>query len=525
MKKTQFFVSATFSLFLLTSSLISCVSTKNLAEGEELVEYKKTDYKIENKNNLTQTELREDCDMLKYIIYNVYAGIDEATSLGFDLDATIEEIYNKTLEKKNAFNELYPTSEFSSIITTTMAKNLTNSDQHVYIAGNVKDSVCLFYSNIYFEKKDGKYYVYKSDNEKILIGDEYTGSENNLYPIINTDEEVDKNEIIYRYAVMTKKKIKSSPLSVNGSPINVSVKTDTPIPVQYSWTGVCSTDSTLYMSLGDCSMVYGLTNQTDEFSYSWDKFIKEIAKQADGKSNIIFDLRSNPGGYKQFPAKILASAYYYKHIEDENFYNNIVAKLINDTSIDCTLLVSPFIMQTYKECYTDYFSNEYERFTPEVKEFFETYWKKMKSIPIRKHISLKQYACDFEEYPEPDFKGNVYLLINQGSASAAEFGTEMTFLLRDKGINVTVVGENSWGGVKYAGMFGYYLPHSGLYVRLGNDYGESPFLQSIPNWKGEGFGFYPDYWATNNIILQTLVNLTGDDELSETLQDLGKRQY
>lgn len=524
MKKAfPLFVSRFITILLLSSSFISCVSTKNLSEGEELVEYKKIDYKIERKTNLTKDELREDCDMLKYIIYNVYAGIDEAISLGLDLDATIEEIYNKTLQKKNTFNDLYPTSEFSSIITTTMTNNLSNSDQHLYIAGNVKDSVCLFYSNIYFEKKDDKYIVYKSDDEKILVGDEYTGSENNLYPIINIDDS--SKDIIYRYAVMTKKRIKSSPLSINGQPINVPVKVDTPIPTQNSWTGVCSTNSTLYISLGDCTMVHGITDKNDTFSYTWDKFIKEIANQAEGKSNIIFDLRSNPGGYKQFPAKILASAYYFKHINDENFYKNMVAKLINDTSVGCTQLISPFIMQEYKSFYKDYVSNDFDRLKPEVQDFYNTYWKKMKFNPIRKHISLEQYACEFEDYPEPDFKGNIYLLINQNSASAAEFGTEMTFLLRDKGIKTTIVGENSWGGVKYAGMFGFYLPNSGLYVRSGNDFGESPFLQSIPNWKGEGFGFYPDYWATNDIILQTLINLIDDEQLSETLKDLGKRQY
>ena len=100
----------------------------------------------------------------------------------------------------------------------------------------------------------------------------------------------------------------------------------------------------------------------------------------------------------------------------------------------------------------------------------------------------------------------------------------MAYLLKEKGVNVTLVGENTWGGIKYAGMFTFHLPHSGLYTYTGIEFGEAPTLQSIPNWKGEGMGFFPDYWATNDTILATLVELTNDEQLKETLKDLGKKQ-
>ena len=71
---------------------------------------------------LTQQELREDCDMLKYILYTCYAGIDEAISLGFDLDATIEEIYNKAWDSRQIHSGLVERGVLSNVITTTMAK-------------------------------------------------------------------------------------------------------------------------------------------------------------------------------------------------------------------------------------------------------------------------------------------------------------------------------------------------------------------------------------------------------------------
>ena len=502
-------------LVLLCLLFVSCASTK--VEGEELVEYKNVNYTIKDKILLTQQELREDCDMLKYILYTCYAGIDEAISLGFDLDGTVEEIYNKAWDSRQIHSGLVERGVLSNVITTTIAKKLPNTDQHIYLAGNIKDSVVLYYSNIFFSKKDDKYFVNKSDIEKISVGDEYSGPENNLYKIITDDG------VIYRFAVMTKKAIKSAIISINGENINIPVKEDKIIQSQGNWTGVQSTEKTLYMSLGDCTMAYGISNVNDTLSYSWDKFIAKIQEQAKGKSNIIFDLRSNPGGYMQYPAKMLTAAYYYDH-SDKDFTNNITAKLLNEVSKDCIKLVSPFVMQREKEWYTKNYKNDFEQFTPETKDFMKKSWRTMQFRPIRKHVKMMDYACTLDELPEPDFKGNIYVLINRNSGSAAEFGTEMTYLLQEKGINVTLVGENTWGGVKYAGMLGNYLPNSGLYTYTGLYYGEAPALQSIPNWKGEGMGFFPDYWATNDTILSTLIDLTGDTQLKETLKDLDKRQ-
>ena len=512
-KYSPFF--AIISLLLFCSLFFSCASTK--VEGEELVEYKNVNYSVKNKVLITQQELREDCDMLKYIIYTCYAGIDEAIQMGFDLDGTIEEIYNKAWDSRQLHSGLVERSVLSNVITTTMAKKLPNTDQHIYLTGNLKDSVCLYYSNIYFEKQDGKYIVSKSDVDTIKAGDEYTGTENNIYNFITEDGES------YRFGVMTKLNIKSAVISINGEKISVPAKTEKIIPSQNYWTGVQSTKNTLYMSLGDCSMAYGISDVNDNFSYAWDNFIKKIAEQAKGKSNLIFDLRSNPGGYMQFPAKMLTTAYYYNHT-DKDFAANITAKLLNEVSKDCTRLISPFVMQREKQWYTKNYKNDFEQFTPESKDYYKKYWRTMQFRPIRKHIKMMDYASSFDELPEPDFKGNVYVLINRGSGSAAEFGTEMTYLLKEKGINVTLVGENTWGGIKYGGMLGNYLPNSGLYTNTGIYFGEAPALQAIPNWKGEGMGFFPDYWATNDTILSTLVELTGDVQLKETLKDLGKKQ-
>ena len=491
----------------------SCASTQ-IAEGEELVEYKNVHYSVYNKTQLTEQELREDCDMLKYVLYNTYAGIDEAISLGFDLDATIEEIYQETLKKKEL--GYYKAGDFQATAARIMSKNLTNSDQHLTISGySIKDPLLLFYSKIYFEKNGEKYFVKKSEDENIKEGMEFTGPEKNLFEILSDDG------ILYRYGVLTSKKLKTALLSVNNETYTVKVENEKSIFTKSSWTGLKETKETLYMSLGDCDQVFGITDSSALSTSYWDKYLNNIAKAAQGKKNIIFDLRSNPGGYFQFPAKMISAAYYNQHM-DSDYQNNMQSLFINKICNNCTMLVSPFTMQSEKEWLEKSLKDQFSLYKPEVVEYFKDYWKHMKYNPIRKHIPLDYFETSFEDFPEPDFKGNVYVLINRGTASAAEFGTGMTYLLQDKGINVHIIGENSWGGIKYGGMWSNSMPNSGLWVRAGIYFGESPIVQNNPNWHGEGNGWFPDYWATNDTILNTLENLTEDTEIKTILAGLGK---
>ena len=138
--------------------LLSCATTKNLEPGEELVEYKNMDYKSLDKSELTQKELREDCDMLKYLLYNSYAGIDEAIENGFDLDGAIEEIYSKSLTKINIGT--CSRSDFSNCIYQVLSKELNNNDLHLSIGGSsLKEAYSIYYTNIYFEKKGDSYFV------------------------------------------------------------------------------------------------------------------------------------------------------------------------------------------------------------------------------------------------------------------------------------------------------------------------------------------------------------------------------
>lgn len=498
---------------------ISC-ATSRLEPGEELVEFKKLDYEVNVKKTLTKEELRQDCDMLCYILYNTYAGIDEAIENGMDLQATVEEIYNKMLKKKIPGSDSYDATEFANLTRQTISKAMKVDDQHIGIGGSLKDSVRVYYSKVYFEKtvegENVQFRVKKSEEDKVKEGQIFTGIEANLFETICEDE------ILYRYGVLTNKKIKSANISVDGETFLISVKDDKQLYQKQAWNGLKETSQTMYMSLSDCYNINGLTDNNELTEDFLEKDLLKIAKAAQNKKNIIFDLRSNTGGYKEFPAKMLAAAYYNKHTESD-FRRQIEALMLNEINQNTLYLISPFTMQSRQKVYKDFWKNQFDRLTDDTKKFYKDYWRKMEYKPVRKFIEQQDYyQCNITEFPEPDFQGTVYILINSYTASAAELGTAIAFMLENKGINVKIVGENSSGAVKYVSLWGYNLPNSGIYMYMPSQIGLAPIFDEIPQFMGEGKGFYPDYWTTNENILDTLFYCTGDKELAEVLKGLDK---
>lgn len=509
MKKSPLLLAAALSIIS-----FSCATTK-LQPGEELVEFK---WKSNSafKKQITQKELREDCDMLNYILYTCYAGIDEAIESGLDLNAKTDEIYENMLKKKIVGSDLYDSKDFSMLVRETISKGMKLSDQHIGIDGSLKDSVTLYYSSVYLEKKsDSSYIVKKSETEKVQPGQVFTGIQSNLFECISD------GTILYRYGVLTNKKISSANISIAGETFQIPVKADKPIYQKSAWNGLKETNDTLYMSLSDCFNLNGLTDNNTRTEEILEKDLLKIAKAAKNKKNIIYDLRSNTGGYKEFPAKMLAAAYYNQH-DDVDFRKQIEALMLNNINENTLNLVSPFTMQNRQNIYKNFWKNQFARLSKENQKMYKDYWSSMQTRPIRKFIDAKDYQCELDDFPEPDFKGTVYVLLNSRTISAAELGTAMAFMLQDKGIDVKLVGENSCGGVKYVSLWDYYLPNSGIYLYIPAQVGLAPIFDQIPQFKGEGKGFYPDYWASSENLLDTLIYCTGDNELKTTLKGLDK---
>ena len=89
----------------------------------------------------------------------------------------------------------------------------------------------------------------------------------------------------------------------------------------------------------------------------------------------------------------------------------------------------------------------------------------------------------------------------------------------DEDAQVYVIGENTNGCISYGDVNSYCLPESKVNVNIPiSDF--TNILKRFPSWHGEGYGFYPDYWCTSENLLETLVVLSGDDELKFALHGI-----
>ena len=126
--------------------------------------------------------------------------------------------------------------------------------------------------------------------------------------------------------------------------------------------------------------------------------------------------------------------------------------------------------------------------------------------------------CSVLEFPQKAnrcfYDGRIVILIDRNTMSASE---EAVFLAKkavgaDK---VFVVGENSGGCFEYVDILDYALPNSGIYLHLADK--KITSLSENPQWHGEGFGIYPDYWAIGTDLNDTIFMITQDEELKEKL--------
>lgn len=508
--KKSFLISA-----LLCSLFISCSSSPKIElEGERAV-YRDISYTPKMLRKLTEKQVLEDIEYLKYIFPNLYAGYDEAVELGFNLEQICQDVTEAVIKEKEVDGTISRNS-FGTILWQKFSAGFPLPDQHIMVWNSLKRHYSLFYSEVYFEKTEDGYLVKKSGVEEIKTGGKFTGNENNLFKMLAD------GQILYRFGIISNANVKTANLSVDNKDFFVRVETEESIESRQYWYNLKETERTLYFSLSDCEDVYGLNNEAKYIQKYFDEYLEKISRASEkNKTNLIFDLRSNTGGRYEFPAKILAAVLYPEHTkEEQEQIANLFSIKINE---NCKQLISPVTLQKKKELYNGEYKNHFEKTSKRNQEFLNAYWKSMKNNPVRTYIDSVQYDSEYSEFPETDFKGNLYILINRKTASASELGIGMAYLLKDMGINIQLIGEMSSGCVKYVSCGSIGLPNSGVYIYAGTVAGLSPIF-NVPNFKGESKGFYPDYWATNENILENLIYCTGDNDLKEVLTGLEKSQ-
>ena len=520
-KKVHTEASAFFAAVVLVCLILSgCASTKvpQCFSEQPVVQvpYKNVifDYDAAGKTKITEKEMEEDLEIIRYLLQYGYCGYQEAVSKGFDLDKVINDIRERSLAEKD-FEGKVNSNTFNYICSLVMAENLPLNDTHLGFSGRSvvsKRSIC--YTNIFFEKKGDEYFVCKSDVPEITEGMKYTGNVENLFVYFEQEKK------LYRFAAITKKAVKTVSISLDGEKYYSKI-----IEKKYPATisakgGVRVTDKSLYCSMADCTFNYGNKTYGKAGAKSYEKLLAKAKENAHDKANIIFDLRTNSGGRYEYCAGLLTSVFFPKAGDLTNDYKELFEKNFSDNTFD---VISPVTMQLWD--YGKSISPEfYEKF------YSEAYRNKKDS----KSSAMKKYPCwylepvDFSylqisEFPQSWFKGDVYVLMDMYTASAAEYFIAMLYELENPNIRIHLIGENSHGAVNYVEVSDFVIPNSNGWIHLPQTYCESKVFKENPNFAGESLGWTPELWTTNDNLLNSLIQITGDKDLEKALDGLNKK--
>lgn len=451
----------------------------------------------------TKSEVKEDCKYLKKVITEAYVNYDELVERGFDVDYLIKNIgeeYSDTFGYENpldiaGFGEIIAYNITDYFLALDFYDNHLSFKFDKYNNSFYRQKYC-YYSNIYFEKKDNNYYVKKSDDDTIKTGSCYTGDLDLLRPVICS------NEVLYRYIVL------------DYYNANITIDLDNKeIPCKAKISDVYNVDNhdaieyfetanTVYIGLKDC---YLNINKQDMEKYhetrnKFDKIVFMIQK-SDVNKNVVLDLRGNRGGYAESIYYLLCPIFYRQKLDYRSDFLDIV-KIATEGqySIRSTEINKAILNYQIK-------NNIAEENRIEPKE------------EPRTIIGEKNNTSDvFPQLGRELLQGNLFILMDSKTASAAEYGIATSYLINKE--KVILVGNKTFGAMSSGSYYSYTLPNSRIEVNLATVNHENETLFRLnTRWHGDTEGFFPDYFADNDTINETLEYLLKDPELVKKLSE------
>ncbi len=443
------------------------------------------------KDEITFSQALEDVDMFIYLLENAYSGYDDLKSKKFKIQALRE---NFPFAKEKNVN----TDELLSYFDEQL--KLYINDFHFCLIGKNKQvfyrtPIRIFFSDIFLLKNNEQFKVIKTDNPNIKIGDIYNDSPDYLflYPSEGKD--------IYRLGVFLQNEEK------NGNNFIELLFNDKKISVSYYKTNsqLKKSSDTSYKEIITNESVYFYLPTLMDPNVHWDNFVtyEEMYKRFvtlglryGEKKNYIIDFRGNEGGNDLYCQKFLANLLFCES-EIKNYEK--YEKYMSFSSIN---LYSPPILQAIKWNGNN-LKKENDSYFNEIYKFMKkNNFNRIKIENLKKGINKKI-----------NFLSKLIVIMDKNTCSSGESFVYLANPLLEEGKNLFYIGENSGGCFNYGNVMCYQLPNSGIAIYL-------PSLKMKSGIIAEGKGYMPGYWAFNEDLLQAIVNITGDVELSEKLEDI-----
>jgi len=481
-------------LYILLISLLIC-SCKNESSNTELIEstkikYRKVATELDSTNTsdkLTLKQASHDIDELCYLLKTCYIDYSQMVEKGFD-----EKDFKKTILQKYNFDSFVYTEQMMTGIIDYLKKYI-NDSHFAFLKNKTAEAICQYYviyfSNTYVKKTDNQYVVINSRDNIVNEGDIYTGKEENLfiYP--------SKGECVYRIGLYDKYNYKSNKTlitSINNKATRFPVNVETPL-INFS--------EYIYNESGDIAYVripsFMFKNEEGETDIALINQFDEYAYKCQDKSTIIVDLRSNMGG--------LTSAC-------ENFLGNLFSFDNDELKIESAKnMITNIKSNTYKMSQNIY---ENGKNRSEQKVDYNSKYDNIDVVFFFKRNRVNKYKIRCQDFSkavlsaDSAYKGNIYILVNKNSGSASEYFIALSrHLFGDK---VTVLGTNTSGCLKNINPWMFYLKNSqiGCVIPTGKI-----TIKDYPELEGKGLN--PDYWCTDEDIIDTLFYLTNNDKVKE----------
>ena len=451
-------------------------------------------------------QLKNDVSSLKYLLQTSYSGYEDALTRGLDLEKFEKNIlseFSNSIYDKNSIN----TDKICDVVYNELKNFIIDSHFTLYSL-NSYYSLCIrnriLYSNIYVREKNGKYFVVESDIPEIKKKSEFTGSKENLflYPA--------RGKNIYRIGYVktvenSKQKNIEEIIKINfdNYDFDVKVKDYDAIEIKNGWYfGEQKTKKSVYVSSSSFTEPPKMSAYKSYFDKATKKYI-DVAKNFNSKDYVIIDLRSNNGGFANYSLELFYKMYtglYNENLEYQ--YDRIRDHFESRYYLDSVGVVKAKYVYLKNLNPKDEFLNEYINAIND-----------MSKNPIRYLLKEKTEKIFIGE---KKYNGKIIIIADRNTMSAAESTIICAKALF--GNNCYLVGENSNGCHAYGGVYTYQLPNGSLAVRLSNI--KYDFILNNKVINIEGIGFTPDYWSTNEDLLETLVAITGDKSLRKVLHGI-----
>lgn len=468
----------------------------------------------------------EDIDTAIEYITQAYAPYDDAVKLGFDIKKARRTIKWKYIESKLAHKfRNHDHKEYkivNGIDNWAMAWAVGQAfmkfpvkDKHLRIWGIDNDSFWWNHeyaalSDIRFTKKGDDFVVFSSGVEGIKTGMKYTGDPENLQKTAGARDD------LYRYIYFPVNYTREIEISLDNKNYNIPVFYNSSTAQASAQAGFAETKDSVYLSVKDFSFnVHEEKALYDQAEQEFYDVLDKVKACVLNKKYAIIDLRGNPGGFQNYTVEVLASVFYGSNEGKVRQF----PYLANKYDYGTITLESPV---TVKRRYDEIMNSEnYNKASKDA--ISEKYDYVMKNGKRNWKGLEKPVINEIAKLDNTEFKGKIFILIDKSSSSASEFTVALSYISNLD--NVTLVGMNSSGCIDFGDVYAYELPNSRVKMSLAaSDKRRSPIFALNPHWKGDTKGFYPDYWVSNQEILNSLVNLTRDKELNKALKGLEKGQ-